>query len=290
MKTSFLLLLLVLFSGNAGAQDSIVWFHTDFAPISIINGPDAGKGVSDQWEHYLAAHLPEFRHEKLISNVARQHEEMKHRDNLCFRTFIKTPEREKFLLFSDRIAELLPNGFIALKSSQEKLAPFLNQKGELRLADLLEAGTFKIGVAAERSFGPKIDAVLASSKENTDVVVPFAASDIFYTGLVQLARRHEIDGIIGYAVELSYGARRMNKSPENFLFLPIAEDISLVPIHISCTKSPAGEKIIARINQAIQAGGADYATAAYRAWLPPESRDYYDRLRKASPTRRLVKK
>lgn len=289
MKISFLLLL-VLFSGNANAQDAIVWFHTDFPPISIINGPDAGKGVADQWEHYLAAHLPNFRHEKLVSNVARQHEEMKHRDNVCFRTFIKTPEREKFLLFSDRIADFLPNGFITLKSNQEKLAPFLNQKGELQLADLLETGTFKIAVAAGRSFGPKIDAVLASAKEKTNVIVPFASSDIFYTGLVQLARRHEIEGVIGYAVELSYSAKRLNLAPESFLFLPVAEDISLVPIHISCTKSPAGEKIIGRINQAIQAGGGDYATATYRAWLPPESRDYYDRLRKALPKRRSAQK
>ena len=283
MKLVLLTLLAFVFPpASAVAQDTIVWFHTDFPPMSIIQGSDAGTGASDKWGRYLMEHLPEFRHEKLISNVARQHEEMKHRDNACFRSFIKTPEREKYLVFSEQIVDVLPNGLVTLSSRKAELEPFMNQKGELRLAELLADGRYKIGVASGRSFGPKIDSVVGSLKGGANIV-PFASGDIFYTGLVYLSKRGTVDGLLGYAIELEYGLGRLKEDPSLFTFLPIAEDTSLVPVYISCSKSPMGEKIISRINQVIRSGGFAYATTVYRAWLPSETRDYYDRLRKEKP-------
>lgn len=281
MKTSLMIVLLMLAPCVAAAEETIVWFHSDFPPISIVYGPDKGRGAADQWEHYLIDQLGEFKHETMVANTARVFEEMKRRGNACNPAYIKTPEREQHFLFSAPIADLLPNGFITLQSRRPELEPFLNEKGELKLGELVAARRFRIGVANGRSFGVNIDRALREGNA-PESVVPFAAHDIFSSGLVQVANQHGLDAVIGYAIELHYVVKRLKRDVSQFLFIPIAEDTTPILSHIACSKSPLGEKVIARINEVIRSGAAELAAMAYRSWLPPNTQDYYDKLRKSA--------
>jgi len=289
MKLSLLTLLLTALSLPAVANDTVTWFHSDFPPISIVSGAEKGQGAADQWEQYLIEHLSEFHHETVIANVLRLQEEMKRRDNACNPALVKTPAREQFLLFSDPVTELLPNGFITLQSRRSDLAPFLNDKGELRLSELIATDRFTIGVAAGRSFGIAIDNALRTAK-NPEKIAPFAAQDIFSSGLIQVANRHSLDGMIGYAIEMNYVLRRLKRDPASFWFIPLAEETALTTAYVACSKTPMGEKILARVNESLRAGGAEMATAAYRNWLPLEMRGYYDSLRKTSQRTRPSQK
>lgn len=280
MKQSLVYLLFLLILPSSGwAADTIFWYHSDFPPLSILYGPDKHTGAADQWNSYIRSRMPQFKHELVEANTARTIEELKRKDNACNSAMIKTPAREKFALFSEPIIELLPNGLITLQTRLGELSPYLNENGEVRLTKLLASHKFRIGVASGRSFGNTIDGLLqADSARST--VVPFAAPDIFLSGFTRMANKQSIDAVIGYAVELSFAARRIGRDPGQFVFLPIAENNSLTVGHIACSKSLLGEKAIAQINDIIRTGGAETALKAYRAWLPPEIRNYYDDQRK----------
>ncbi|WP_018606746.1 TIGR02285 family protein [Uliginosibacterium gangwonense] len=279
MKQVLAYLLLFTLPLFAWAADTIVWYHSDFPPISILSGPDKQTGAADQWEAYIRSRMPQFQHDLAEANTLRTLEEIKHRDNVCNPAMIKTPTREKNALFSDRIIDLLPNGLITLQSRLASIRPYMNENGELRLSELLASHKFRVGVASGRSFGTTIDSLLQAENARS-FVVPFAASDIFLSGFTRMANRQSMDAVIGYAVELSFAARRIGRDPSQYVFLPIAEDTSLLAGHISCSRSPLGEKAIAQINEIIRTGGAEAALKAYRAWLPPEIRSYYDDQRK----------
>jgi len=282
MKQTFAFLLFILvFPSFAWATDTILWYHSEFPPISILNGPDKHTGAADQWEAYFRSRMPQYQHELVEANTARTLEEIKHRDNVCNPAMIKTLARERNALFSDRIIDLLPNGLITLQARTGELRPYLNENGELRLTEFLASHKFHLGVASGRSFGTTIDSLL-QAENSRSVVVPFAASDIFLSGFTRMANKQSMDAILGYAVELSFAARRIGRDPEQFVFFPIAEDTSLVSVHVSCSRSPLGEKVIAQVNEIVRTGGTETALKAYRAWLPSDIRSYYDEQRKGA--------
>ena len=251
-------------SGAARAAGSIVWFHSDFPPLSIVSGPDKGRGAADQWGAFLQQQLPEFQHELITANTVRLQEEMKHRDNACNYAFLKTAEREKLFLFSEPLASIQPNGLITLRSREQELAPFLNDHGELRLAG--------VGIHTERK-------ELAGHESGK--LVAFTASDLFSSGLLQMLNKKGVDALPGYAIELSWAAQRFNLPPERFWFLPVEGQAELLPVHVACSRSPVGEQIIAQINELIRAGKLhEVASQAYRDWLPADVARYYDRQRK----------
>lgn len=269
-------------SGAARAAGSIVWFHSDFPPLSIVNGPDKGHGAADQWGAFLQRQLSEFQHELIAANTMRLQEEMKHRDNACNYAFLKTAEREKLFLFSEPLASIQPNGLITLRSREKELAPFLNDHGELRLAALIATKKFRVAAAAGRSFGHVIDEALLAGQESGKLV-PFTTSDLFSSGLLQILNKQGVDALPGYAMELSWAAQRFNLPPERFWFLPVEGQTDLLPVHAACSRSPLGEQIISQINELIRTGKLhEVASQAYRAWLPADVARHYDRQRKAA--------
>ncbi|MDP5240651.1 TIGR02285 family protein [Uliginosibacterium sp. 31-16] len=269
-------------SAAARAAGSIVWFHSDFPPLSIVNGPDKGRGAADQWGVFLQQQLPDFQHELIAANTLRIQEEMKHRDNACNYAFLKTAEREKLFLFSEPLASIQPSGLITLRSREKELAPFLNDRGELRLQALIATQKFRIAAAAGRSFGHVIDEALLAGHEDGKLV-PFTTSDLFSSGLLQILNKQGIDALPGYAMELSWAAQRFNLPPDRFWFLPVEGQTDLLPVHVACSRSPIGEQIISQINELIRAGKLpEVASQAYRGWLPADVARHYDRQRKAT--------
>lgn len=275
------LLILTFLIGTATvrANDEIFWFRGDMPPLNIVSGADQGKGFADQWGDYLLSKLPEYRHTWIAANTARETEEMRRRDNACSHAFLKTPQREQFLVFSEPLTWLLPNGLIVLRNQQAALEPFLNEQEEVRLDELIAARRLHISVANRRAYGGKIDPPIKAGLE-TGVVHNFNASDIFTSGLLQVGNRpNGTDAVIGYAVELNWAIHRLDLPANRYRFIPIAGETPLVPVYVACSRTPEGKQIIQRVNQVIAAGELpEFARQAYRAWLPSDVARYYDRI------------
>ena len=188
----------------ADAAPELIWYATNYPPAYITSGTLKGQGFADTRDLFITRTLEDYRLTPSVANTARLFEEMKRRDNACSGALIRTPEREKFLVFSDPVAELVPAGLITLTQRKSELTPYLNAHGELRLDELVQSGKFKLGVAAERSYGVLIDTRLQPGR-STETVLPFFASDLFISGLLKVKYEKSIDAVMGYPIELSWG-------------------------------------------------------------------------------------
>ena len=265
----------------AESEQEVTWLFSDYPPNYILNGPHKGKGVAERREALVRKALPEFQHHRLMASMVRIQEEMKHRDNACNGSMQKTKERESFALFSDPVLETLPNGLITWTEKKTELAPFLNAQGELRLADLLRSGKFRIAVAAGRSYGAYIDADLKPGQENGSLR-PFATADIFTTGLLQLINQKSVDAVLGYPTELGWSLHQFKLSEKDLWFVPIAGSPALMPTHVVCSRGATGRIVIDRVNEILRRGELqEEALRAYLEWLPATNRAHYEKLRKS---------
>jgi len=267
-------------------QPTVFWFRSDFAPGSIVSGPDKDSGYLDQLTTAIEKHLPDYRHSWVTAPVSRIQEEMKTRPNACNPAFLKTPEREKVFVFSAPYIELLPNGLVVNRVSLPRLKPFLSAKGAVRLGDLLASHLWHVAIVAGRSYGEGINAALKANFDS-GLVIAVQSADLFSTSLRKLADRRDLDGVIGYSSELDYAVKSQGYDPAKFVFVPVAEEPPLVASHVACSRSPFGEAFIAQVNALIASSDVhDIVVNAYRSWLPADTVAYYDRLREQSPKAR----
>lgn len=279
-----LALCIVMISTTCKAeQPTVFWFRSDFAPGSIVSGPDKDRGYLDQLTTAIEKHLPNYRHPWVTAPVSRIQEEMKIRPNACNPAFLKTPEREALFVFSAPYIELLPNGLIVNRASLPPLKPFLSEKGAVHLGDLLASHLWHVAIVAGRSYGDGINAALKANADS-GLVIAVQSADLFSTSLRKLAEHRDLDGVIGYGSELDYAVKLQGYDPAKFVFVPVAEEPPLIASHVACSRSPFGEAFIAEVNALIASSDVQSVVlAAYRSWLPPDTVAYYDRLRRPLP-------
>ncbi len=251
------------------------WFHSDFPPYFIQSGPYKGQGTGDQVETFIMQALPGFEHRVSSANTARRQEAIRNGMLVCSSAILRTPQREQYMVFSEAYAHILSNGVTTLRSRREALEPFLNARGEVRLAALLESKDFVLTAASGRSYGALVDAALEAG-EARGKVRRFASPDIFASGLMELRNNTNTHGLLGYAIELNWNLMRFGLPDREFTFLPIEGEAALVPAHVGCTRTAEGERVIAAVNGLIRAGSLpEVARRTYAAWLPEDVRTVY---------------
>ena len=274
----FLFLLTAFAQAEAIKRETVFWYISDFPPAYILTGPSQGQGMGDRRIQILAKRMPEFRHEIVVAPQSRFMEMVKAKSNVCNAGLLKTPERETFMEFSAvPYGEALPNGIITTRKRLDLFMPFLNNQGELRLDDFLASGKSRLGIIASRSFGAGIDAVLKKYAQRASIV---PSSDHLSSRLMKLSNQNEFDAVIAYPTELLYLTRELGLDEKEFVFLPVAEEPQLTGAFIACSKSEFGKEVMAAINRLL----ADPVVqreiaAAYRAWLPKDAGEHFERLR-----------
>lgn len=283
-KRTILFVLLSLVAGSSAAQnddrETVYWYVSHFPPAFITSGRYQGMGWGDKRIQLLMQRMPEFRHEIVEASVNRFVEDVATKPNVCRTTLLKTPERETLVSFTAPISWTLPNGIITTRARLARLEPYMNKRNEVRLGALLDAGNYRVGVIAVRSFGNGIDAVLRKhAGQPTVVTVP--SSDQSSSRLLKLIHQDEFDAIVGYAVELRYLTRELGLNETDFVFVPVAEESRLVPTFVGCSKSPLGQRIVDHVNRALHDRELLRAdAAAYRYWLDDASNARFERARR----------
>jgi uncharacterized protein (TIGR02285 family) len=270
MISRALAILLLSYSAHAAETDvrSVIYWYAAYAPpIAITYGPDQGKGWADRRIEILRKRLPQFRHQLVEASDSRMLEDIKTRPNVCSANLTRTPERAVYIEFSKPLTRILPNGLITTRLHQAQLTRFVNERGEMRLAELLAAGKHRLGIAQNEGYGAGVDQLLRKyARADALVIVP--SSDHFASRLLKLGNQDEFEAILGSEIELHYIARQRQLAESDFVFVPLAEEPALVPTYIGCSKSPLGRRFITAINLAL----ADETvlredSAAYRLWL-----------------------
>lgn len=244
-------LLLVVSVANAQGE-RLRWLINDFPPFTEVGAQLPGRGIADDALRYLAAHLPQYRHEYEVASFARAYALMARGEPVCHATTLKLPGREKLMFFS-RPLLLLPSIRVLVRADRlERIAPYVDRERGVDVARLLADSSLVTAISERRGYSPRINAALEEQGPQRHVL---QAGVKFDTPIQQLMAGW-IDYLFTYPAELAwYRQQHPQVSQAALQGLPIAGDPPYTLAYIACAHNAWGERVIHDIDEQLRLAG-----------------------------------
>lgn len=274
--TSFLQLMLVLVSligvpRTSMAKDTLIWLVRDLPPLTIISGPQKGRGAIDRLMPLLIARMPEYEHQLLQVNRARGMQMLNEPSFTCDPTLLWTEERAKTIIFSIPTYGVISNGIVIRREDASRFTPFI-EAGQVDLVAMLASHTIKLGLVAERSYGLVIDKMVQNASA-PDVSEHYGNDAI--GSLLQMERLGRLQALISYWPEARYQALHQGIDPEELTFYPVKGTAKYQFAHIGCSDTEQGREAMKIINREMRVLRESRLIDFYAEWLDPQSRVEY---------------
>ncbi len=249
-------------AGLAVASEPITWPFFNWPPYYSIEGDrEFGPGFAIQ--NLLREHLPQFRHVRLNAHPQRTLMLAQHGETICFTGMLKSPDRERFLVYSTipcRLAD--PVAIVTLAENAAAFGP-----APVSLRQVLRGNRLVLGHAAGFKLGPELDAILdeCATPQN---VRPFHAESPTNVRLLQLMQKG-IDYILEVPDHAIYAAEQIGLA-DRLAFLPIQESDRYLVGYVACTANATGQEAIRQIDAVLR---QEVVKPEYRElfepWVPP---------------------
>lgn len=231
---------------DAHADDTpvITWVKND-APPFYVTAPALTAGIGDTLQALYEQALPQYQHTTLHVPLGRLEHTWQTYQPLCFATMIHgEPINDGYQLSRPNLL-YMPHGIITTEAHADTLP--LNERGQVKLTQLLSEHTVKLGQNKGRTYSPRIDQLLAQYRDNLHIETRAGSAETF--GVLTMLEHGRFDVMIEYEFVLNDYVERTRKT--GLRFLPIAEsEGDHIWGAIGCTNSPAGEAALAAINAA----------------------------------------
>lgn len=268
--TAALALTLIGPAHPADSPRTITWIVNDWPPEFMFkegkpprDAADLGAGHQDRVMAALIARLPNYVHAFKVSMPTRLWTDMRHGQQICWVSAMRTPDREAWAYFTPATLNAPP----ALVMRKDTWAQLKITEKPVSLAWLRQQPGLSGAFQANRSYGASIDALLPPMDS------PLRERNSGNGQLPNLVASGRFDYTIEYPQSIEY-ARGGRSLGDKLRVLPIEEASEWVTGHVACTKSSWGRAVIKDIDAAIRDAAA---TPAYRAatstWLPGSVRE-----------------
>ncbi len=239
-KIQLLLIAAVLLLPHPAYTKQVVhWYHADFPPSSITCGKLKGTGHENYLEDKLQKALPEYTHTAHTANYGRILKQLATSNGCCV-TMMKTPDREKYIEFSDPVMIYLSNGVIALKSRYDDFQPFIDDQGFISIHNLFYQSPLRMGVSKGRCYGGEVDNIIKNHSDSKKLITHYR-EDLLESLLRNIQAKRTIDYAIGYPHELQWLISH-GLVEEKFIFIPIREMPEFNVSYVGCSKNKWGKK------------------------------------------------
>lgn len=251
----------------AQARETLIWILRDFPPLTIVTGPQAHQGAIDKLIPELIAQMPEYDHQIVHVNRARGLQMLQDPDGFaCDPTLLWTAQREKTILFSIPTYATPGNGVTIEHSNHALFAPFIDEDGHLDLAALLVSQRVKVGIVAERSYGPVIDEVIHTTRHPGSLILHYGNAAV--GSMLQMARAGRFQAFISYWPEARYHALQQGIPLSDLEFLPVKDAPKYQFAHIGCSKTDKGRAAMQIINREMRILRKTRLIDFYAEWMP----------------------
>ncbi|CRI55629.1 TIGR02285 family protein [Pseudomonas sp. CCOS 191] len=267
----FCLLLTALVAQSAEARERLLWLVRDLPPFTIFEGPAKGQGVIDQLLPMLIAQMPEYDHQIVRVNRARGIQMLQEPSFTCDPTLLWTPERARYVHFSQPSLGVLSSGLVVRTRDQALLEPFLDGQ-QVDLQRLLAQTRLKLGIVAERSYSVQVDDVL---KQLPDSAFSRHYGNDATASLLQMQQLGRLQLVLGYWPEVRYLIQQQNGSLDDYRFYPIRGVDRYQFLHVGCSDTALGREAIAHIDQLLPMLRRDTLPGLYARWLDTELQEDY---------------
>lgn len=265
-------------SGPAIEKETLQWVMVHSPPTAILQGVGQGRGFVDKALLLFQAGLPELQHQVLDANYARAAVELRNKPNVCVAAFLRLPEREAFVHFSEPYLTALPYQLVTLQRERAgRLRLALDAQGRVDLAELLQGVPpghlpqegWRVGVAGGRSLGQRYDQMIKTLPVGARLSVRHGNPSV--SGLLRMLLDDKVDAIIAFPTELSFAARELGLPTQELRLLPLRGADAATTVHVGCSRSALGARAVEGINAVIRKQGPRLESF-YREWLPSPSR------------------
>jgi len=269
----FILIGLLLTSSQSLAGDQVIWYHADFPPYVISNGPYKGLGIEEKIYRYIEQRLPEYTFTHRHANYDRAQVELKKGQHVLVSPLLKTKKRESFIHYSSHPNFLLlPNALLVNRSGKDRFIPFLNSEGSLDIDALCASGDFKIGIAAGRVYKGILDTLIHKYKTSG---VFHERKGMKQSGLLAMLHKGRIDAAFGYPVEIKYAGYA-----DSMISLRVSGAPTCLASYLGAPKNRWGRDLMKKINTII----ADQSSLKtyikyYEYWLDEGDRRHYQKIK-----------
>jgi uncharacterized protein (TIGR02285 family) len=210
--------------------------------------------------------MPEYNHQIMHVNRARGTQMLQDPDVFaCDPTLLWTPERDKTILFSIPTYATPGNGVTIERSNHEQFAPFLTADGHLDLAALLASNTVKVGIVAERSYGPVIDKIIRGAVQQDSLILHYGNAAV--GSMLQMERMDRFQAIISYWPEARYHAQQQGIPLAELEFFPVKDAPKYQFAHIGCSKNDKGRAAMEIINREMRVLRTTKLIGFYAQWM-----------------------
>ena len=269
-KSIFLLLVFFLSAGSlaeAEGRDSVTWMHADFPPLRIVVGPYAGQGPSDMIHELMRREMPDLEHSVLTANLGRTMNWMEKGEKVLAVGIIPNPERDAIMRYSVPCV-LVPPACLVVRAGDR---PGLDANTRATLREFVASR--RLGVAADRSYGPEVDAVLRNAPDPSRIVASSGAK--LFDSLMEMLLLGRVDGVLAYPFEAVYVARMKGKGG-SIALVPLREAMVPVVGRIAAPRTAWGGRMIARVDEVLlrHLGNPEYRSA-FERWLTPGAVEGY---------------
>lgn len=247
------------------SADEVVWVGADFPPMSMSQGEYAHQGYIDAMYTFLKDSAPQHDFSEKTVPWARAMYMAQAGGPYCLISAFYTPERAKFLRFTEPYGYFLPLGLVVRADDKARFAEFITASGRINLEKLLAEQALIVGVASSRSYGPLIDAllspVLASNAQNIYKAYQDESTKI----LMNMLGHKRFDYMFSYPSEMVF-----YEAPNiKLLFYQIDGSDKLLEGRLSCTKVPATDTVFADVSKLVTSQKSfSVFQGAYERWLP----------------------
>jgi uncharacterized protein (TIGR02285 family) len=257
-------------STPAQADPQLVWAIPPFPPAFIErHGQISGYGIEVQ--NWFSGRLSGYRQKNARVPLARLLAEMRGPQLRCSSVLLETPERRKYIYFSQPVLMHLPLSVVIRTADISLFRPMINARGEINLDLLLANRSLESAVRIGRSYGATIDQALDRAGKNTNIM-RIGADD----KLIRLLALKRLDWVFAFPSEAEYQRRqaRLDISLES---IPIAGNPPILRGTFGCSKTPEGKKVIDQVNRIIDANPDRPWQSLYADWLSPQDKSRYNR-------------
>lgn len=256
------------------------WLVQDLPPhFSYSNGrapqrpEDLGNGEIDGFLRLLIARLPQYQHEFFEAGFPRFEAAVRQGQTLCSMLHVRTPERLGWLYFTHLYPPMLSRQ-IHVIVNRDQLARFEQHAQLPQLSEILQRPDLAGLLPRDRSFGPKIDALLQAQTQRPVKTIVAARG----TQLLTMLRAHRMDYTLEYPSVVDEFMRTTDGAAD-LVKLPIAEGRSTAVATAGCSRNPEGRRQIEAIDAAVRKLAQDPQREAWvRSWRG-DTLDEPDRLR-----------
>lgn len=267
--------LLLFLCGKGFAQGAITWMEVNMPPFMIQTGPDQHQGYGDTIAAILREHLPQYRHEIMVTNVTRHFDRFKKGENICIVGLFRTPEREQFMHFSIPSMMVLPPVLIVLK---DRLHEFGDQ-GAVSLETVLSSPDTILVHSRDRSYGQSIDNLFKKYPRRHHSIL-FSGQELTANYFQMLAMRR-VDALVALPEEAMYQAEKLGMGDRiaTVALVENQQDSSSWLCSVGCTKNAWGKEVIDQINRVLlRERSSQRYRAAYERWLDANAMTRYRRI------------